>query len=56
MDETEPSMKYLVVTIRTPAFDPRVIPAHYQFLDDLRHRGMLSKQVRSLTRRVARTF
>jgi len=36
-------MKYLVIAIRTPAFDPQVIPAHYQFLDDLRHRGMLEQ-------------
>jgi len=33
-------MKYLVVTMRRPEFDPKVIPAHYQFLDDLRDRSL----------------
>ena len=36
-------MKYLVVTIRTSAFDPQLIPAHYRFLDDLRNHGMLEQ-------------
>jgi uncharacterized protein YciI len=36
-------MKYLVTTIRTPAFDPQVIPAHYRFLDELRDQGMLEQ-------------
>ena len=36
-------MKYLVITMRTPSFDPQQIPAHYRFLDDLRDRGMLEQ-------------
>ncbi|WP_431358218.1 YciI family protein [Sphingomonas brevis] len=38
-----PTVKCLVMMIRTPAFDPRVIPAHLCFLDDLRERGMLEQ-------------
>lgn len=34
-------MKYLVLTMRGPDFDPDVLPAHYRFLDDLRERGLL---------------
>jgi uncharacterized protein YciI len=34
-------MKYLVVTMRRPEFDPDVVPAHYRFLDDLRDRSLL---------------
>ena len=36
-------MKYLVLTRRGPSFDPDVIPAHYEFLDELRHRGLLEQ-------------
>ena len=36
-------MKYLVVTLRTPEFDPQIRPAHYRFLDDLRSRGQLEQ-------------
>jgi uncharacterized protein YciI len=36
-------MKYLVITMRRPEFDPQVIPAHYRFLDDLRHRLLLEE-------------
>ena len=36
-------MKYLVLTIRRPDFDPEAIPAHYRFLDDLRGRGLLEQ-------------
>ena len=28
--------RYLVITLRTPAFDPAVAEPHYRFLDDLR--------------------
>ena len=34
-------MKYLVLTIRRPDFDSEVVPAHYDFLDDLRAQGLL---------------
>ncbi len=33
---------YLVLTLRTPRFDPAVIPAHYAFLEDLRAKGALA--------------
>ena len=33
---------YLVITLRTPRFDPAVIPAHYAFLEDLQGRGVLA--------------
>lgn len=36
-------MKYLVMTIRGPGFDPEAVPAHYAFLQDLRDRGMLEQ-------------
>lgn len=36
-------MKYLVITMRKPTFDPQVIPAHYEFLNDLRTRGLLEQ-------------
>jgi uncharacterized protein YciI len=36
-------MKYLVLTIRRPDFDPEVVPAHYRFLDDLRERGFIEQ-------------
>jgi len=36
-------MKYLVLTIRKPEFDPQVIPAHYEFLDNLRSRELLEQ-------------
>lgn len=36
-------MKYLVMTMRKPAFDPEAIPAHFQFLNDLRARGLLEQ-------------
>jgi uncharacterized protein YciI len=36
-------MKYLVLTIRRPDFDPEVVPAHYRFLDDLRAQGLLEQ-------------
>ena len=36
-------MKYLVMTLRTPTFNPQVIPAHYRFLDDLRDQEMLEQ-------------
>jgi len=31
----------LVTTFRTPQFQPSVIEAHYEFLDDLRQQGKL---------------
>jgi uncharacterized protein len=34
-------LKYLIMTVRTPQFDPSVIDAHYAFLDDLKQRGLL---------------
>jgi uncharacterized protein YciI len=36
-------MKYLVITMRRPEFDPNAIPAHYEFLDDLRERALLEE-------------
>ena len=36
-------MKYLVLTMRKPQFDPQFVPAHYAFLDDLRQRGLLEQ-------------
>lgn len=36
-------MKYLVTTLRGPAFNPEAIPAHYEFLDGLRTRGLLEQ-------------
>jgi uncharacterized protein YciI len=36
-------MKYLVLTMRKPEFDPQVIPAHYEFLDNLRSRELLEQ-------------
>lgn len=34
-------MKYLVMTFRTPQFNPAFIEAHYTFLDELRQAGQL---------------
>ena len=48
-------MKYLVMAIRTPTFDPQVIPAHYRFLDYLRYQGMLEQAGPSPTRRARHT-
>ena len=36
-----PMKLYLVLTLRTPRFDPAVIEAHYQHLDALKARGAL---------------
>lgn len=36
-------MKYLVITTRRPEFDAQIIPAHYQFLDDLRGQSLLEQ-------------
>ena len=36
-------MKYLVLTMRQPEFDPDAIPAHYAFLESLRARGRLEQ-------------
>ena len=36
-------MKYLVMTIRKPQFDAKLVPAHYTFLQDLRDRGILEQ-------------
>lgn len=33
--------RYLVLTMRTPRFDPAVIAAHYSHLDALRAQGIL---------------
>ncbi|HET9834882.1 MAG TPA: YciI family protein [Rhodanobacteraceae bacterium] len=33
--------RYLILTLRTPRFDPAVIEPHYAHLDRLRERGML---------------
>jgi uncharacterized protein YciI len=33
--------RYLVLTFRTPQFQPSVIDAHYAFLDRLRQQGQL---------------
>jgi uncharacterized protein YciI len=39
----EVPIKYLVLTIRKPTFDPAVRDAHYSFLDELRSRGLLEQ-------------
>lgn len=36
-------MKYLVMTMRRPDFDASVVPAHWDFLEDLRKRGVLEQ-------------
>jgi uncharacterized protein YciI len=36
-------VKYLVLTIRKPQFDASVAPAHYEFLQSLRDRGLLEQ-------------
>lgn len=36
-------MKYLVLTLRGPQFDSEIVPAHYDFLEELRRRGMLQQ-------------
>ena len=33
--------RYLVMTLRTPQFQPSVVDAHYAFLDRLREQGKL---------------
>lgn len=34
---------YLVMVIRKPGFDPAVVPAHQQFLDELRDRQRIER-------------
>ena len=36
-------MKYLVLTMRRPQFDPQFIPDHYRFLDALRAASRLEQ-------------
>jgi uncharacterized protein YciI len=36
-------LKYLVTTMRKSQFDERFVPAHYDFLKDLRARGLLEQ-------------
>lgn len=36
-------MKYLVITMRRPDFDPKFIADHYQFLDELRDKALLEQ-------------
>jgi uncharacterized protein YciI len=36
-------LKYLVITMRKPEFDGTVVPAHWEFLEDLRTRGILEQ-------------
>jgi uncharacterized protein YciI len=36
-------MKYLVLTMRKPHFDPAFVTAHYTFLQSLRDRGILEQ-------------
>lgn len=36
-------LKYLVLTIRKPTFDDSLRPAHYDFLQSLRDRGILEQ-------------
>jgi len=36
-------LKYLVLTLRRPAFDDAVRPEHYAFLQSLRERGLLEQ-------------
>jgi len=38
---TAPMKRYLVLTLRKPAFDPAAIEPHYAYLDALRARGQL---------------
>ncbi|MCB1047538.1 MAG: hypothetical protein KDC10_10090 [Calditrichaeota bacterium] len=33
--------RYLILTLRTPQFDPAIVEAHYAFLDQLRGQGQL---------------
>lgn len=39
----EAPIKYLVLTIRKPTFDPSVRDAHFSFLDELRAGGVLEQ-------------
>ena len=39
----EVAIKYLVLTIRKPTFDPAFREAHFAFLADLRDRGLLEQ-------------
>lgn len=34
-------VRYLVMTLRTPAFDPAKVAGHYTFLDNLRKQGRI---------------
>ena len=43
MSTMEVVIKYLVLTIRKPNFDPSYIDAHYSFLGELRERGVLEQ-------------
>jgi uncharacterized protein YciI len=36
-------LKYLVLTLRNQSFDADAVPAHWDFLDDLRTRGILEQ-------------
>lgn len=36
-----PMKQFLVLVMRTPRFDPALIPAHRAFLEDLKDRGAL---------------
>jgi uncharacterized protein YciI len=40
---TEVLIKYLVLTIRKPSFDPAFRDAHFAFLDELRSRDLLEQ-------------
>jgi len=33
--------KYLIITMRTPQFNPDIVDAHYAFLDELQKLGLL---------------
>lgn len=35
-------MHYLILALRTPQFDPDILPGHRAFLEDLRERGVLA--------------
>ncbi len=35
-------MHFLILALRTPDFDPDILPGHRAFLEDLRERGLLA--------------
>jgi len=43
MSARRSSVKYMVLTKRSPGFDPEVLPAHYSFLSELKSGGLLEQ-------------